>query len=290
MYLCDAAKQHNKLNAVIIHILIILFMLRTRITFFVLLFASVIYAQDFEVSPVLMSFNANPGEIQKKQINLLNHSSKPQKYNLKISDYITDKDGNKKIVPLGTSKHSCADWMTLNPSFIELKPNQSASLEVLMTVPKDGFSAKWCMIHVEVSKEQSAFDADKSMAAGVLITPRIVILVKQSPPSNNNYKATITNLKEVTKPGDSVRSFEATVNNVGENIIDAKVSLALANMETAKEQKFAPVKVTVYPEGSRLISLKLPTNLSKGKYALAAILDYGHRQPLGGTQILLEIK
>jgi len=276
--------------SVITYTLIISFMLRTRITFLVLLFAAVIYAQDFEVSPVLMSFNANPGEIQKKQINLINHSNKPQKYNLKISDYVTTKNGEKKIVPLGTSKHSCADWLTLNPSFIELQPNQSASLEVLMTVPKDGFSTKWCMIHVEVSKEQSAFEADKSMAAGVLVTPRIVILVKQTPPSNNNYKASITNLREITKQGDVFRSFEVTVNNVGENIIDAKVSLALASMETAKEEKFPPVKATVYPDGSRIINLKLPNNLAKGKYALAAILDYGHRQPLGGTQLMLDIK
>ena len=291
MYLCNAAMLLQKGGSVSeLFTPLYSFMLRTRITFLAVLFATVIFAQDFEVSPVLMSFNANPGEIQKKQINLINHSTRPQKYNLKISDYVTTKSGEKKMVPLGTNKHSCADWLTLNPSFIELQPNQSASLEVLMTVPKDGFSTKWCMIHVEVAKEQSAFEADKSMAAGVLITPRIVVLVKQTPPSNNNYKATITNLREVTKQGDAFRSFEVTVNNVGENIIDAKVSLALANMETAKEEKFPPVKATVYPDGSRIINLKLPNNLTRGKYALAAILDYGHRQPLGGTQLMIEIK
>jgi hypothetical protein len=265
-------------------------MFRTRITLLVLLFTSFIYAQDFEVSPVLMSFNADPGEIQKKQINLINHSSQPQKYLLKISDYVLDKDGNKKMVPLGTSKRSCADWMTINPSFIELNPNQSATFDVLMTVPKDGFSAKWCMIHVEVSKEQTAFEADKSLATGVLIIPRIVILVKQTPRTNSNYKATISNLRETTKPGDIQRNFEATVTNAGDNIIDATVTLALANMQTAKEEKFQPVKATVYPDGTRIVKLQLPNNLTKGKYALAAILDYGHRQPLGGTQLMLDVK
>ncbi len=265
-------------------------MSRIKSLFFLLFLSTCLFAQDFEVSPVLMSFNADPGEIQKKEINLINHSGKPQKYSLKLADYVMDKDGNKKNIPLGTSKRSCADWITLNPSFVELNPNQAATIEALMTVPKDGYSAKWCMIYVEVAKEQSPFEADKSLATGVLLVPRIVILVKQSPKSNNNYKATISNLKELTKPGDKERNFEVTVSNIGENIIDAHVSLALANMETATEEKFNPVKATVYPDASRTIKLILPANLKKGKYALAAILDYGHRQPLGGTQLMLEVK
>jgi hypothetical protein len=263
---------------------------RLKTIFCFLLFVSCIVAQDFEVSPVLMSFNANPGEIQTKQINLINHSSKPQKYTVKISDYELDSDGNKKSVPAGTSKRSCADWITLNPSLIELNPNQSATIDALMTVPKDGFSTKWCMIHVEVAKEQSSFEADKTLATGVLIVPRIVILVKQSPKSNNNYKATISGLKETTKPGDLQRSFEVMVSNKGDKVIDANVNLALADLLTAKEEKYSPVKVTVYPDASRIVKLQLPAQLTKGKYALAAILDYGNRQPLGGTQMMLEVK
>lgn len=265
-------------------------MLRIRSLFCFLSLACCLFAQDFEVSPVLMSFNADPGEIQTKQINLINHSGKPQKYTLKVSDYVLDAQGNKKSVPLGTSKRSCAEWITLNPSLIELNPNQSTTIDALMTVPKDGFSAKWCMIMVEVSKEQSAFEADKSLATGVVLIPRIVILVKQSPKSNNNYKATISGLKEVTKASDKERSFEVLVTNTGENVIEAKVNLALANLETATEEKFSPEKVTIYPDASRTVKLQLPNNLKKGKYALAAILDYGHRQPLGGTQLLLDVK
>jgi len=265
-------------------------MFRLKSVFCFLFFASLLYAQDFEVAPVLMSFTADPGEIQKKEINLINHSGKPQKYSLKIADYTLDKDGNKKAAPAGSTKRSCADWITLNPSLVELNPNQSITIEALMAVPKDGFSAKWCMIYVEVTKEQTTFEADKSLATGVLLIPRIVILVKQSPKSNNNYRAGISNLKEVTKQGDKLRTFEAVVTNTGDNIIDAEVSLALANIQTAKEEKFSPVKVTVYPDVSRTVQLQLPNNPQKGKYALAAILDYGHRQPLGGTQMMLEVK
>jgi hypothetical protein len=265
-------------------------MFRTRITIGFLLFTLFLNAQDFEVAPVIMSFAANPGEIQKKEINLINHSSKPQKYTFKLSDYEIDAEGNKRSIPLGTSNRSCADWITINPSFVELIPNQSVSAEVLMTVPKDGFRARWCMIIVEAGKEQTTFEADKNLATGVVIVPRIVVLVKQSPESNTNYKATIQGLKEVTKPGEKQRSFEVEVSNTGDNVIEANVTLALANIQTAKEEKFSPIQVTVYPDAVRTVKLQLPNELSKGNYALAAILDYGHRQPLEGTQILLEVK
>ena len=204
---------------------------------FLVILAQFTTAQDFEVSPVLMNFNAEPGEIQKKQLTLINHSAQPQKYNLKISDFILDADGNRKIVPLGSSKRSCADWITINPSFIELNPNQTAQLDIMMTVPKDGFSSRWCMIHVEVAKEQTAFEADKTLATGVLLVPRIVVMVKQSPRSNNNYKATINNLKEITKRTDKQQVFEVAVANIGDNVIDANVYLTLANLQTGKRRK-----------------------------------------------------
>jgi len=257
---------------------------------FMSLLVRMMFAQDFEVSPVLMNFNAEPGEIQKKQLTLINHSAQPQKYNLKISDFILDADGNRKIVPLGSSKRSCADWINISPSFIELNPNQTAQLDVMMTVPKDGFSSRWCMVHVEVAKEQSAFEADKTLATGVLLVPRIVVMVKQSPRSNTNYKATINGLKEITKKSDKLQQFEVMVSNVGDKVIDANVYLQLANLQTGKEEKFSIVKTTVYPDASRKVTLQMPRIAVKGKYVLGAIIDYGHRQPLGGTQLMLEIK
>ena len=262
-----------------------------NITIIALLFlSSLSFAQDFEVSPVLMSFNAEPGEIQTNKINLINHSARPQKYLLRLSDYSVDSEGNKKSVALGENSRSCADWITLNPSLIELNPNQTGSIEVLMTVPKKGYGARWCMISVEVVEENTAFEADKNLVSGVLIIPRIIILVKQSPKSNKNYKANVSDLVEVTKKGDEFRSFDLDINNTGDNIIEGKIYLALANMQTAKEEKFPITKVTVYPGFSRKVNLQLTKKIAAGNYALAAILDYGHRQSLEGTQIMLEVK
>lgn len=265
-------------------------MSRIKIIFSFLIIATCMFAQDFEVSPVLMSFNGDQGEIQRNQINLINHSGKPQKYMLKLMDYVVDKDGNKKSMAPGSTNRSCADWITLNPSLIELNPNQSGTIEVLMAVPKDGFSTRWGMISVEVVEEQSSFEVDKTLAPGVKIIPRIIVLVKQSPKSNKNFKATISDLKEVTKPSDKLRTFEMKVTNTGDKILDANVYLALANIQTTQEEKFEPTKITIYPDAIRIVKIQLPKVITKGQYALGAFLDYGHRQPLEGIQLLLDVK
>lgn len=261
-----------------------------RIIFSVFLASIVcsLFGQDFEVSPVAVNFTAEPGENQVRKINIINHSPRPQKYQFKINDFLLDTDGVVRPMALGINKRSCAEWLTLNPSFIELGPNQSATVDMIITVPKDGFTARWANVGVEPVKEQNAFEADKNLSQGVLIVPRISIQVRQSPRSNRSYKASINNLREITKPTDTNRVFEVMVQNSGDNILSANVHLILANVNSGDEQKFEATNFSIYPDGKRLLKLHVPRNIAKGKYALAAILDYGHRQPLEGTQLMID--
>ena len=265
-------------------------MKRLYISFLVSVITISLSGQDFEVSPVLMRFNANPGEIQSQVVNIVNHSAKREKFVFNLADYTINKDGKKQSVPAGTTERSCAGWITVNPSFIELNPNESRQIEVLMQVPRDGFQSKWGIINVQPAKEQTGLSADKEMATGVILVPRIAILVQQSPASNNNYRGTIHNLKEVTEPGDEFRSFEAIIRNNGDKVLEADVTLAVANIMTAEEKKYNPTKVTIYPDNERNVSLILPEALEPGQYAIAAFLDYGHRQPIEVTQMMLEVK
>jgi len=146
------------------------------------------------------------------------------------------------------------------------------------------------MIQVEIAKEQAASDADKQLAAGVLVVPRIVVLVKQSPRSNQNFQGNVSGLQEVENPNSDLRSFEAILTNTGDKILDARAFLALANLETAEEKQFNAKQVTIYPEQKRKLILTLPENLGPGQYALAFLLDYGHRSAIEGAQILLSVE
>ncbi|MCK5134372.1 MAG: hypothetical protein KAR19_01190 [Bacteroidales bacterium] len=255
-----------------------------------LAFSACAFGQDFEVAPVLVSFNANPGENQKQTLTVRNHGNERQKFGFSLADYTVSEDGTKTALEAGSTERSLADWLNINPSFVELNPNEFTEVELIMTVPRTGFNTKWGMVHVGVAKEQTAADADKQLTTGVVIIPRIVVLVKQSPRSNMNYKGTVLDLKEVEGADRNFRSFEATLSNLGDKVLDAKVFLALANLETAEEKQFKPTTVSVYPGQLRKVVLTLPEDPQPGQYALAFLMDYGHRAPIEGVQILLNVE
>jgi hypothetical protein len=247
-------------------------------------------SQDFEVAPVLIAFDANPGEIQTKILTIRNHSNERQKFVMNLNDYILNEKGAKQGVEAGSTSRSMAEWLTINPAFIELNPNESAEIQLNLSVPRNGFSTRWGMIPVELAREQSASGVDKQLTTGVLLVPRIIVLLTQSPRSNQDYRGTVSGVTEVTKPGDLYRSFEATLINQGDKILDAKIFLAVANIETLEEEQMKPTSVTVYPDQSRKVTLTLNKQLQPGKYAVAFLMDYGHRTSIEGSQILLEIE
>lgn len=262
--------------------------------FFTLL-SIVSISQDFEVAPVSMEFSVEPGNIDKKILYITNHSNKKQTFVLKLGEFVLDKEGKKMSKnskdTIKNIKRSCVDWVSINPSLIELNPNERGQAEVIMTVPSGDYTTRWCRIYVQGETEKSNYEVDKNnLGAGLVTIPRIVVNITQSPLSNNNFRCAIDNLKEITTDIDSMRVFSADVTNRGDKVIKGYVHLTLANVQTAKEKRYKPKKVTVFPDATVTVRLAIPKDLPPGKYALAAIVDYAKGMPLEGTQIMIEQK
>lgn len=255
---------------------------------FFLFFSDFLSSQDFEVAPVVLNFKTEPGAIESKKITVRNHADKKQAFVLKLSDYEIDSMGKKQRLPPGKSKRSCANWISLNPSFFELNPNEKTEVEVIMAVPEDGFTSRWGVLSVQATTEQTFQEVDKVVATGIVVSPRIAVMIFQSPKSNSNYKAVIRSFNEVVKTGAKQREFNVEVVNVGDKEIKANVYLMLSNIQTAEESKVANATETLLPGTKKVFTLKIPAETPKGKYALAALLDYGHGTPLEGSQLIIE--
>jgi hypothetical protein len=251
---------------------------------------STLHAQDFEVSPLKLFFNAEPGESQTKFVTVKNHSGKAETFILNISDYSVNNKGQGQYVEPGSMKNSMADWVSIAPSFFPLNPNEEKQIAVTMQQPADEYGSKWGIIFVRTAQEQTAYSADKTVSAGLSVSARIAISVYQTPGTNKNFKATITNLSEITAVNDTIRSFNALVNNLGDIITDCKVTLIATNITTAEETVYPPNTFTMYPKSSRKIELYMPKNLPKGTYSLAAVLDYGSKTNLEGAQLVITVE
>lgn len=249
-----------------------------------------VQAQDFEVAPVRLEFDAEPASSQMKVLNIKNHSSRKVSYTVALADFLPSSVGEKKSLPPNSTRRSCANWININPSFFELNPGDDIQIQVTILVPGEEYGTAWCMLYIQPTREQTSWSADKNLGAGVTVTGRIGIQVYQSPKSNTNQSIKISNLVETTVISDNVRKFSATIENLGDKVTICKVFLLASNMITAEEKQFSSISYEVFPKMSRNIELELPNDLAPGTYALAAIVDYGPKFPLEGAQIVIEVK
>ncbi len=248
-------------------------------------------AQDFEVAPVRLDFNAEPGENQTKVINIKNHSNRKASFIVAISDFLPSSEGKRQMMPPNTTRRSAANWLNINPSFFELNPGDQIPIQVSMLVPGDEYGAAWCMLYIQPSREQTSWDVDKALGAGVQVSGRIGVTIYQSPSSNNNHSIKVTSLKEVTKEEDTNRKFSATLDNLGDKVTNCKVHLIASNINTADEKQFPSFEVETFPKMTRNVEVELPKGeLEPGKYALAVIVDYGPRFALEGAQIVIDVE
>jgi hypothetical protein len=255
----------------------------------ILLYFIQVNAQDFEVAPVMINFQVEPGNNDSRKVSIINHSDKTQSFSLKLADYELDSLGRSVRLQPGQSGRSISNMVTFSPSYFELPPNGRIYVDVMITVPSGEYGTKWGIISVEASQEKSSIDADKSLVTGILLSPRIAIFINQSPKSNKNYKGKILSFNETTKEGSESRTFTVVAQNVGDKELKAEVSLMLADLNTGEETKLSSKKENIYPGVKKNIDF-IVKDLKPGKYALAAILDYGHNSDLEGSQIIIEQK
>lgn len=246
--------------------------------------------QDFEVSPVKLYFSAEPGENQTKTISVKNHGNSKISMLVSLGDFVPSENGEKKMLPPNTTKRSCANWLNINPSFFDLNPGEERTISVTILVPTSESTSAWCMLYIQPAKEQTAFGADKTVSTGLMVTGRIAVQVFQTPKSNMNQLVKVYNLKEIPSDNDKVKRYAVTLDNLGEKINTCKVYLILSDIKTAEEKQYPPIEVETYPKSTRDVILELPSDIPPGQYALAAVVDYGSKNNLEGTQITVDIK
>jgi P pilus assembly chaperone PapD len=247
-------------------------------------------AQDFEVAPVRVTFNAAPGETQSRNVTIKNHSSRRETITLRMFDFLVQRDGRMENLPAGSTRNSIASWVTLNPSFMELEPNESRTIQVNLQAPNDDFASKWGILSFVTTAEQTVFTADRDLQAGVSVAGRIDIYLMYNPSTSEPGRIDISNLQEIESTNPDERHFSVNLENPGERVTIGRIFLIASNMLTGEEKRFRTIEVTTYPQTSREVELTMPNTLPPGKYSVAAILDYAGSTSLKGAQILIDVE
>jgi len=249
-------------------------------------------AQSFKVLPASLDFRLSKGESRSEEITVTNTSDKVESFVISTCDFTLDDKGNTIYSDAGSIERSCAKWMTITPSFVQLNPNEVVKLNVIMKVPQEEEKTHWGMVIIRSEKEFTGQAADKDVVrAGLIITPQIAVKILQTPPALDYKKLAVGNFKEITTiETDTVRTFAVNILNEGDVLTRCKLYLTLSNLETLSEITIEPLDLYLLPEISKEVKIAMPENVKPGSYSIAAILDYGDEYDLEGMEMEITVE
>ena len=254
-----------------------------RIIIAICLVPQLSYSQDFEVSPVLIEFAAEPGKASTKTIFVTNHSTNKQSFSLTLADEVFFENGKKQYKSAGTTPESCANWLSIFPTYFDLNAGERQEIQLTIKVPVENYQTAWSTIFVKSAQERGAAAADKSLNTGIVVNPRIAIKVFQSPNSNTNYNAQFSGAKQL-----DANTVELNIKNTGEKIIKPKISAEIINNSTGETITVDPMPSFVLPGITRAVPFILP-QLEKGDYTGVFIMDYHKNSDLEGYELNISI-
>lgn len=256
-----------------------------------ILFATVLFAQRVSIQPSILDFHLGAKGVQAQPITITNLSDQKIAFRAYLADWLRDSTGSHQYFRPDTLKRSCASWVRLNKNFIEIEPGKSGELLVQLQAPADtaGFrKMKWAMLFLQSSNEQDAASrADKQVQTQVKELLRIGIHIYQTPPFLTQYQAKAVSLQPIAT---AKNSYEMTMKNTGEVMLQCKAYMELTNVADGKEYKLDKIEFPVFPDGVRKVRFDIPEAIPVGKYSALAILDIGEEMPLEAIEKTIEIK
>ena len=231
------------------------------------------------VSPAHFHLNQKPGETKNYEITVKNDTESEKRFKVSALDFDMNGKGKSLFLPPGTGKFSLSKWMSISPSFIEVKPGERKAITLTVDIPDDstGNYAAWSIIMVEQEEPRKRLEPPKkgegTVALGVVPTFAFGVYVYQNPPNVKNNSVEITNFKLVNKEdGKKIVQIEAV--NEGDGIAYCTSYIDLTNLNTGKQQRLLVKRFTIVPDLTRDFNFMLPESLEKGKYLAVGVLDF----------------
>lgn len=256
-----------------------------------ILFVFCSFAQRISLQPSILDFHLGPSATQSQSISISNLSDKKIAFQAYLADWLRDSVGGHQYFRPDTLSRSCASWVRLNKNFLEIEPGKTEELIIQLQAPEDVAKLKqmkWAMLFLQSTEEQDANSkSNKQLQTQIKELIRIGVHIYQTPPTIHRHAAKAISLKAVEKEKNT---YEFTMQNVGDVMLQSKAHLELTNVETGKEFKLNKTEFPVFPEGTRKVKFTIPDTIPAGKYSALAILDIGEDMPLEAVEKVIEVK
>lgn len=233
-------------------------------------------AQQMSIQPSILDYHLAPGTSESQTISITNLSNKKMIFEANLADWQRDSTGSHEYYKADTISRSCAAWVSLSKTLIELEPGKTENILVKLVAPTDPSKdkeMKWAMLFLQsVSEQDSASRNKKSVSTKINEIVRVGIHIYQTPPQLTNLSAKAISFTPVA--GEK-NVYELAMANTGDVQINCKAHLELTNVASGSETKFENIEFPVFPGGKRKVKLTIPPSIKSGKYSALAVLDLG---------------
>ena len=231
-------------------------------------------------------YQALQGETRDGIIELKNISEKEQSVQIYQKDYWYSYTGESKHDNPGTTERSNAKWMTINPTFITLKPNETSVVDYKIKVPENDslIGTYWSVIMVEGITPPDTGKADTGVKINTVVRYAVQIITNIGDTGERNMQFINFNLARQ----DSVTALQVAFQNTGERILRPELGIKVFDPNGESMGVFKADRRKIYPGTSALVELDL-SSLPIGKYSGVLIADCDEDYAFG-TNLNLEIK
>jgi hypothetical protein len=241
------------------------------------------------VSPSHFHLNLKQGQTKVYSITINNDTPKPNSFAVKMLDFNMNGKGKSSFLPAGTGKFSLSKWVSISPTFVELKPNEKRKINFTVTVPNnsDGAKAAWNIIMIEQQEERTNLSpdnkTDNTVALGVIPTFAFGVFVYQNPP--NVAINDVQFVDFVFEENNESKNITIVAENNGDGISYCTAYIDLTNLKTGEQQRLKVKKFTIVPELIRDFKFKIPDTITKGDYIAVGVLDFENSEEIQAAKM-----
>jgi len=224
-------------------------------------------AFGFNVEPARVEVSVPAGARRGQTLRVRNRKSEaPIHLKVYVSDVIYLADGTHEFPPAGSTEWSCAKWIQVVPSELEIPPEAARDVRVSVAAPPDAAGGHYAIVFFETGP---SFEGE-----GIGVNFRVGALVEAVVPKTERYEARLLKLAF-----DPATGIQAEVFNDGNLLIRPKGKIKVYDIggRKVRELEFNASRLGILPKALRAISTKLVEPLSRGTYRVKAEIDYGAR-------------
>jgi hypothetical protein len=221
-------------------------------------------------------------------INIENPTEEPKTVRIYLNDwnYTAPFDGAKQFQPVGSSRFSCADWITFSPAEAYLGPYAKQKINYTVKMPKGVEGGHYALMFFE-----SNLGKPESEGVGVSVAVRIATLFYIETEGTIKKEAELDNFLVERKSKEAPLNLSLDMKNIGNLDITAGGDYSIIDKKGMVFARGVFNNVYTFPGDTAKLTASWSLPIPKGVYDLVLTLDLGKAQEeldLGRGEIMVK--